>query len=232
MGLALLPFFEHFKRDIPHRLAAVKMLEDSIPEELLQDDAAWIEAWKASGIDQEIWLPHYFRQFDLPHGARMCFTSAAATVAAFYRVVKSQESYARQREKFGDTSSVAAHIETLKSLGLKVTFTQSANINDVYKAVDANIPVMLGWHHNGPIEAPSCSSASCGHWSVAHGYSGRYSNDPSLTMTDPAGVPDLKNGSHNQALSGYRINVRVAEFLPRWQIEGPGSGWAIFVEKL
>ena len=51
--LALLPFFQFF-RGTPHQLAAVKELEESLPEELLAEDADWFESWKASGIDQEV----------------------------------------------------------------------------------------------------------------------------------------------------------------------------------
>ncbi len=70
MGLALLPFFEWYKPDVPHRMAAIKQLEDAMPPELLSEDAAWFQAWKASGIDQEVYVPRYFRQLDLPGGAR------------------------------------------------------------------------------------------------------------------------------------------------------------------
>ena len=73
--LALLPFFDHF-RNAPHQLAAIKQLEESLPKELLEDDAAWFEAWKASGIDQQVFMP-YFSQLDnkTGFGYRECFPS-------------------------------------------------------------------------------------------------------------------------------------------------------------
>ena len=59
--LSLLPFFEFF-RGTPHQLAAIKQLEESLPEELLEEDEAdWFQAWKESGYDQQIYMP-YFRQ--------------------------------------------------------------------------------------------------------------------------------------------------------------------------
>ena len=84
VALSLLPFF-HFFRGTPHQLAAVKQLEESVPDELLEDDAAWFEAWKASGIDQEVRVP-YFSQLDnlSRQGGRECFSSAAAMVAAYW----------------------------------------------------------------------------------------------------------------------------------------------------
>ena len=233
MGLALLPFFEFFKRDVPHRAAAVKILEDSLPRELLEEDAAWVQAWRASGIDQEVYVPRYFRQLDLPGGERKCFTSAAAMVAAHAKRVNTQEQYESVLRPYGDTTSVGAHVKALTSLGLTVTFTQSADAEDVMEAIDAGIPVMVGWLHQGNMlrgEPPMCGSQTCGHWSVIHGYSGRYSDDPSWLMSDPAGLPDIERGGHNPALSGYRVSVRQASFHQRWQVDGPKSGWAIFAE--
>ena len=231
--VSLLPFFEFFKRDVPHRLAAVKVLEDSLPRELLEEDAAWIQAWKASGIDQEVFLPRYFRQLDLLNGERKCFTSAAAMIAAHAKVVNTQEQYEEIRKEYGDTTSVFAHVKALTSLGLQVRFTQTADAEDVMEAIDAGIPVLVGWLHRGNMlrgEPPMCGTDACGHWSILHGYSGRYSNDPSWLLSDPAGLPNIEEGSHNPALSGHRVSVRQAAFHQRWQANGPKSGWAIFAE--
>ena len=233
MALGLLPFFEFFKRDVPHRAAAVKILEDSLPRELLEEDAAWVQAWKASGIDQEVYLPRYFRQLDLPGGDRKCFTSAAAMVAAYAKRVSTQEQYESTLRPYGDTTSVAAHIKALTSLGLTVTFTQSADAEDVMEAIDSGIPVMVGWLDKGDMlrgEPPTCGDEACGHWSVIHGYQSRHTNDASWLMSDPAGMPDIERGGHNPALSGYRVSVRQAAFHQRWQVDGPKSGWAIFAE--
>ena len=74
--LSLLPFF-HWFRGTPHQLAAIKELEERMPEELLaEEDNAWFEAWKASGIDQEVYMP-YFTQLDNKTGTgfRECFSS-------------------------------------------------------------------------------------------------------------------------------------------------------------
>ena len=82
MALALLPFFEWYKPDVPHRMAAIKQLQEAMPEHLLSEDAEWFRL-EASGIDQEVYLPRYFRQLDLPGGERKCFTSSAAMIAYF-----------------------------------------------------------------------------------------------------------------------------------------------------
>ena len=233
MGLALLPFFEWYNPDVPHRMAAIKQLEEAMPAELLSEDAEWFQAWKASGIDQEVYLPRYFRQLDLPGGERKCFTSSGAMAAAYFKKIATQEEYERIRERYGDTTSVYAHVKALTSLGLQVRFVDNADAEDVMEAIDAGVIVMAGWYHRGDMlrgEPPMCGSEACGHWSVIHGYSGRYSNDASWLMSDPLGLPDIERGSHNPALSGYRVSVRQAAFHQRWQVNGPRSGWAIFVE--
>ena len=230
--LALLPFFQFF-RGTPHQLAAISELERSLPQSVLDEDAAWYEAWRASGIAQEIYMPTYFRQLDLPNGPRMCFTSAAAMVAGFYKKVRSQEGYNRIRARFGDSTSVMAPVKALTSLGLQVRYVQDADASDIEAEIDDGRPVLVGWLHGGDLlrgEPPMCSSETCGHWSVIHGYSGRYSNDSDWLMSDPMGVPDMAHGGHNPALSGYRVRVRQAEFHQRWQVDGPHSGWAIFVD--
>ena len=55
MGLALLPFFTFF-RGTPNQLAAIAELERTLPQDILDEDASWFEAWRASGIDQEVHL--------------------------------------------------------------------------------------------------------------------------------------------------------------------------------
>ena len=105
--LSLLPFF-HWFRGTPHQLAAIKELEERMPEELLaEEDNAWFEAWKASGIDQEVYMP-YFTQLDNKTGTgyRECFSSAAAMVAAYWGKVVTDDEYNVVRSKFGDTTSI------------------------------------------------------------------------------------------------------------------------------
>ena len=170
-------------------MAAIKQLEEAMPEHLLSEDAEWFQAWKASGIDQEVFLPRYFRQLDLPGGERKCFTSAASAVAAYYKKIATQEEYERIRARYGDTTSVFAHVEALTSLGLQVRFVDNADAEDVMEAIDAGIPVMVGWLHQGNMllgEPPMCSNLTCGHWSILHGYSGRYSSDPELAHDGPS----------------------------------------------
>ena len=154
-------------------------------------------------------------------------------IAKFHGKVQGQHEYNMIRARYGDTTSVQAHVSALQDLGLKVRFTQKANAADVVKAVNAGQPVMAGWYHQGDMsrgEPPMCSSYACGHWSVIHGYKKHGTPKASWIMSDPAGKPYLEIGGHDWRVPGSRVDVPQDVFNLRWQIDGPGSGWAIFVQ--
>lgn len=233
MALALLPFFRFF-RGTSHQLAAIKELEDAMPKELLDDASDWFETWKESGYDQQIYMP-YFKQLDNKNGTgyRECFSSAAAMVAAFYKKVKTDDEYNAIRSKYGDTTSVYAHIAALESLGLSVQFRQDGDADMVELEIESGRPVLVGWLHHGNLlrgEPPMCSGQGCGHWSVISGYAGKRSNDPEWIMQDPRGLPDMEKGGHTNPHLGRNVRVRQAAFHQRWQVDGPGTGWVILVD--
>ena len=232
--LSLLAFFQFFSKDVPHRLAAVKQLEESMPPELLEEDAEWIQAWKASGYDQEVYMP-YFKQLDNETGTgyRECFSSAAAMVAAYYKKVRTDDEYNEVRAKFGDTSSVDAQLAALRSLGLHAEFRKDGDADMVELEIENGRPVLVGWLHHGNMlrgEPPMCNGLGCGHWSVISGYAGKNSSDPEWIMQDPRGLPDMEKGGHSNPHLGRNVRVRQAEFYQRWQAEGAGTGWVILVD--
>ena len=231
--LSLLPFFEFF-RGTPHQLAAIKQLEESLPEELLaEDEADWFQAWKESGYDQQIYMP-YFRQWDNKTGTgyRECFSSAAAMVAAYYKKVRTDDEYNEIRAKYGDSTSVDAQLAALRSLGLQAEFRKDGDADLVERELEAGRPVMAGWLHVGNMllgEPPMCNALGCGHWSVISGYAGKNSSDPEWIMQDPRGYPEMEKGGHSNPHLGRNVRVRQAAFHQRWQTEGPKSGWVILV---
>lgn len=228
MVLTLLPFFTHF-RETPHQLAAIKELEDALPEELLKEDAAWFEAWKESGIAQQTFVP-YFHQLDNESGRgyRECFSSSAAMVAAFYGKVKTDDEYNRIRGQFGDTTSIDAQVRALKSLGLHAEFRQDGDGSLIEAELAAGRPVMIGWLHHGNMsrgEPPMCSSYGCGHWSVIVGF-----DKDDWIMHDPRGTPDIERGGHSSRYGGKNVKVSRQAFRQRWEVEGSGTGWVVLVD--
>ena len=223
MALTLLPFFQFF-RGTPHQLAAVKQLEESLPQGVLDEDAEWFEAWKASGIEQQIWAP-YYHQLDNEsgYGIRECFSSSAAMVSAFHKRVSSDDAYIQIREAYGDSTSVEAQIATLRSLGLDAEFIKNADATLVEEELMAGRPVMVAWLHRGDL-LQGHPPMGLGHWSVIVGF-----NRDEWIMHDPMGKPDMEHGGHDTRKSGEYVRVSRPAFHQRWQVNGPNSGWAMLV---
>ena len=229
--LSLLPFFQFFKKDDPHQLAAIAELERAIDQELLDDEAEWFEMWKTSGIHQEVFGVPYYSQLDSPtgYGYRECFDSAAAMVVAFHHGVKSQDAYRQVRRKFGDTTEVNAQVSALRSLGLDAEFRKNVRVEDIEIEIDAGRPLMVGWLHRGDFtkgKPAVCDTNGCGHWSVIIGYD----KDDFIAM-DPMGKPNMEHGGHDTTKSGELIRMSRPAFYQRWSIEGEASGWAVFVDR-
>ena len=233
--LSLLPFFQHFRSDSPYHLAGVAALQEAMPSSLLQEDSEWFEAWRAAGIDQEVFVP-YFRQLDNgPDGWRDCFASSAAMLAASAGLVDSDNEYIYHLARFGDTTSVNAQLRTLRFLGLDAVFTQEGTPEMIEKAISRGSAVLVGWYHEGDLtrgEPPMCSGTTCGHWSVITGFQGKHSpvGDQYYVMHDPMGFPLIEKGGHDRSRSGKSVQIRQSEFNHRWLIEGEASGWMIFID--
>ena len=232
--LSLLPFFQHFRDDSPYHLAGVAALQEAMPAELLQEDSEWFEAWRAAGIDQEVFVP-YFQQLDNGYdGWRECFASSAAMLAASAGLVDSDNQYIYHLAHYGDTTSVDAQLQTLRSLGLDVEFTKEGTPEMIEESISRGGAVLVGWLHAGDLtkgEPPMCDHLSCGHWSVVTGFQGKHSpvGDQYWVMHDPMGYPLMEKGGHDKSRSGKSVRVRQSEFNYRWLIDGPGTGWMIFI---
>jgi hypothetical protein len=86
--------------------------------------------------------------------------------------------------------------------------------------LEAGRPVMVGWLHKGPVGAP----IGGGHWSVIIGSaSGAYIHN------DPNGEADMVNGGYLNHTKGAGIAYSRKNWLRRWEVDGPGTGWAMLV---
>ena len=73
--------FEWYKPDVPHRMAAIKQLEEAMPEHLSARMLNGFKLGKPAALTRR--LTRYFRQLDLPGGERKCLPRAAD---CFFRV--------------------------------------------------------------------------------------------------------------------------------------------------
>jgi hypothetical protein len=162
----------------------------------------------------------YFLQLDNQSGAgyRECFSSSCAMVAAFPGLITSDDGYNLHRAKYGDTTSAAAQVQALRTLGMIATFRMNMTAADLRAELIAYRPVAVGWLHQGPIGAPTGS----GHWSVVTGFTDQHS-----IHNDPNGEADLLNGGYLAKKNGRSQLYSWKNWLPRWLVDGPSSGWAI-----
>jgi len=165
----------------------------------------------------------YFYQNDNASGQgfRECFSSSCAMLAAYYGKVTSDDQYNKLRSKYGDTTSLSAQLRALRDIGLHPAYSQQGTVKDLEAEIDAGRPVAVGWLHKGTPTAPEGG----GHWSVVVGYTPTH-----LILHDPNGEADLVWGGYVKHSGGAYIRYSRSNFLPRWEVEGPGTGWYLTVK--
>lgn len=149
-------------------------------------------------------------------GYRECFSSSAAMLARYWCKVPSDDAYNRIRQRFGDTTSGEAQVLALRSLGLKSHLWTNGRKEDLLNELKAGRPVAVGWLHKGHISRPTGG----GHWSVAIGTWAR-----GVVMHDPYGEALLVTGGYSRNTNGAFLEYSWANWLPRWEVEGPRTGW-------
>lgn len=165
----------------------------------------------------------YFSQRDNKSGTgyRECFSSSCAMVAAYFGKATSDDQYNLIRAKYGDTTEQASQIKALTELGLKAQFLQSGTAAILEREIRNNRPVAVGWLHQGTAAAPSGG----GHWSVVVGF-----DRDAFYLNDPYGEADLVNGGYVNS-NGKGVRYSRKNWLRRWEVEGPGSGWLVLITK-
>jgi hypothetical protein len=151
-------------------------------------------------------------------GYRECFSSSCAMVARYWGRIGNDDSYNVIRRKYGDTTDVNAQLGALRSLGLKATFIQDATAATLEEELKNGHPTPVGWLHRGPVSAPSGS----GHWSVATGFTPTH-----FIQNDPNGEADLLKGGYISNKGGAGVAYSRKNWLPRWLVDGPDSGWLL-----
>ena len=155
-------------------------------------------------------------------GYRECFSSSAAMLARFYGKITSDDAYNKFRAKYGDTTDSTAQVSALKALGLNARFVTNCTAAQLQAELDAGRPVLVGWLHKGPVTAPTGG----GHWSVVIGHS-----PTAFIHNDPNGEANLTAGGYANTTKGKAVTYSRANWLKRWLVEGPNSGWALLVSR-
>lgn len=170
----------------------------------------------------------YFTQLDSAtgQGPRMCFSSTCAMAAEYLRPGclagsgQQDDRYLRLLQRYGDTTSAAAQVSTLKALGISASFRNDGSLGDLIEQLERGIPCPVGWLHHGPVSAPRGG----GHWSLVVGW------DPGseqFLMHDPNGEADLVYGGYASTRlgSGRLQRYSARNWGRRWLVDGSESGW-------
>jgi hypothetical protein len=214
-----------YYKEEAHQKAAWDALEKRLDSETLE----WFKgAYRGSqatlSVNKENPLRvTYFYQNDNTSGEgyRECFSSSCAMLAAYYGKVTSDDQYNKLRSKYGDTTSLTAQLNALTAVGLHPAFSTKGSAEDLEKEIDCGRPVAVGWLHKGTATAPSGG----GHWSVVIGYTPTH-----FILHDPNGEAALISGGYTNHTNGKAVHYSRKNWLPRWQVEGPGTGWYLTVK--
>lgn len=166
-------------------------------------------------------VPYEYQLDNGPTGYRECFSSSCAMVADYYGKVKTDTEYNKIRSRYGDSTSVDAQLKALKHLGLDARFVKNGTPELLRAEIDANRPVVVGWLHKGPVNAPSGS----GHYSVVVGYT-----QSAWIHHDPNGEANMISGGYVNHTKGKEVVYSQKNWNKRWEVEGPGTGWAILIK--
>ena len=156
-------------------------------------------------------------------GYRECFSSTCAMIAKFYGQVDSDDEYNIIRARYGDTTDAQAQVKALRSLGFDARFRTDCCAATLEAEINAGRPVAVGWLHHGSITAPRGG----GHWTCVIGYT-----EDTFVHNDPNGEANMTKGGYigNSASLGARVQYSRKNWLRRWEVDGPGTGWAILVK--
>jgi len=224
--LDLLKYFEHFRLGNPYQHAAIAQLQEDLPQHLKDEDAEWLQAWKAAGVEQQVHAPYYHQlSSETGYGYRECFSAVSAMAAAFHGRVNSFDFYNRIRKRLGDTTSVDVQLNALRTLGLDAEFRADGTFDDLENEIDAGRPVIVMYLDKGSVSDPVCNDDGCGHVVLIVGY-----NREELIIHDPMGIPDLINGGHKNRERADYVRISRQAFKPRWEVEGHGTGWMIITQ--
>lgn len=175
-------------------------------------------------------VKQYYSQTDSAtrHGDRMCFSSTCAMAVKYLQPdalkgSNADDVYLNTVLKYGDTTQAPAQIKACSHYGVLATFYTTGTKQALLTELNKGYPVATGILHHGPATAPTGG----GHWMLLYGDNGK-----SGFFHDPYGELDNVNGGYRRVGSGgMSVNYTWDNWLKRWQVEGPGTGWFMTFRK-
>jgi hypothetical protein len=169
-------------------------------------------------------VKQYYPQTDSAtgHGDRMCFSSTCAMAIKYLRPdalrgSNADDDYLRTVLKYGDTTSSTSQVKACQQYGVFATFYTKGTRQTLLNELKAGYPVATGILHKGHVSKP----VGGGHWMLLIGDEG----DKGV-FHDPYGEMDNVNGGYvTIGRGGMNVKYSWKNWLPRWEVEGKGTGW-------
>jgi len=169
-------------------------------------------------------VKQYYPQTDSAtgHGDRMCFSSTCAMAIKYLlpgalRGSNADDDYLRTVLKYGDTTSSTSQVKACQQYGVLATFYTKGTKQNLLNELKAGYPVATGILHKGHVSNP----VGGGHWMLLIGDDGNNG-----IFHDPYGEMDNINGGYVTIGSGGKdVKYSWKNWLPRWEVEGKGTGW-------
>lgn len=169
-------------------------------------------------------VKQYYPQTDSKtrHGDRMCFSSTCAMAVKYLRPdalkgSNADDDYLKTVLKYGDTTQAPAQLKASQQYGVFASFFKTGSKTSLINELKAGYPVATGILHHGPVSAPRGG----GHWMLLIGDAGTHG-----IFHDPYGEMDNVSGGYVSIGSGGQgVQYSWANWLKRWEVDGPRSGW-------
>jgi hypothetical protein len=176
-------------------------------------------------------VPQYYLQTDsrTAHADRMCFSSSMAMGVKYLHPQSllgsnADDDYLRTVLKYGDTTNPTAQIRAAAEYNVTATFHRNGSVRSLRDRLAAGLPVPVGFLHHGPASAPRGG----GHWALLIGLT-----DTHGVFHDPFGELDNVNGGYpRRGVGGRNVMYTLRNWLPRWEVEGPGTGWFMDIRRV
>mgnify|MGYP003660722825 FL=1 len=151
--IVLQDFFKFFS-DTAEQKQAVQLLQSTMPDSLLKNDSAWVEAYRAKPEIPEgnnpLDVKYFWQQDNGPEGWRQCQTSSIAMCLNYLKVpgINDDVDYLKIVQKYGDTTLQSSHAQAMNSLGVKNRFRTDGSKESLIARIQAGFPVPIGILHH------------------------------------------------------------------------------------
>jgi len=211
-------FFEFFSERNPNHVAAIEILQQNLPKEVLEDKSKWVEKYRQKPTIAAVLPVPYYNQVDNYRDAhRTCNSSCCAMCLEYFRPgtlkgAKGDDAYVQKVFAIGDTTDHAVQTKVLASYGVKSHFSYNLSFADLDRELAAGRPVVIGILHRGSISAPTG-----GHMVVVIGKRGS-----DYIINDPYG--SLNDGYTSAVANGKQTVYTKSVLCRRWCPNG-NDGW-------